>query len=110
MWECAQKCLTGSVRGDKAFHEHWNNDKDNKELLKDPRAEHCEARTSTSALHDPAEDGIISHVREKIERLTRVKRSSGFYERLQTARYEPGQFYSAHYDSGVCGGASVSWI
>jgi hypothetical protein len=60
---------------------------------------HCEVRHASSKDFKDDEYGVPS-VKRKLEILTRVPRK--FHEKLQMSKYEPGDFFSAHYDDDGC--------
>jgi len=61
--------------------------------------EHCELRHATSKWFPDEEQGVPP-VKQKLELLTRVPRK--FQEHLQMSKYEPGDFFSAHFDDDAC--------
>lgn len=60
---------------------------------------HCELRTSSSLGHDNP-DATLKRILSKHETLTNVPQK--FFEHTQTMQYEPGQFFSSHYDDDAC--------
>jgi len=74
-------------------HDCWN-----PQFLTYP-GEHCELRHATSKWFPDEEQGVPP-VKQKLELLTRVPRK--FQEHLQMSKYEPGDFFSAHFDDDAC--------
>lgn len=73
----------------------------NPEFLTYPSNDHCELRhaSSKSFPDNPRWKGVPG-VKRKIELLTRVPRQ--YSEDLQLSKYEPGDFFSAHFDDDAC--------
>lgn len=67
-----------------------------------------QARTSSGAFIQRAENPMVAHIEERIARITGLSPVCG--EGMQVLKYEPGQRYDPHYDWFGPSEAQQSWV